>query len=137
MLVSDIIPVLDPRNIPIGLVDSIRKYGIITPIIVRRVGEKYEIIDGRHRYAVAMQLGLTDIPAQIVTDEAALEAAFICSPKRIPTNPVEYAKQLKRILEHNKDLTIETLATKLNKSVEWLNEKLNDYRTNDDRKPPS
>ena len=46
---------------------SIKEHGIIQPIIVRKVNDKYEIIAGERRYKASQLAGLTDIPA-IVTE---------------------------------------------------------------------
>ena len=47
------------------LADSIRAHGVIQPIIVRKIGDKYEIIAGERRYKASAMAGLTKIPAII------------------------------------------------------------------------
>ena len=47
------------------LAESIKKYGVIQPIIVRKVNDKYEIIAGERRYKASALAGLTKIPAII------------------------------------------------------------------------
>jgi len=42
--------------------ESIKRFGFISPLIVRRLGDIYEIIDGEHRWKAAMRLGLTELP---------------------------------------------------------------------------
>lgn len=50
----------------VSLKDSIKKHGIITPLIVQKEGDKYLIIDGERRFRVATELGIKDVPVQIV-----------------------------------------------------------------------
>ena len=45
---------------------SIEKFGIIQPLILRKNGEKYEIIDGERRYKAAKELKLETVPARIL-----------------------------------------------------------------------
>lgn len=102
------------------LVKSIRQFGIINPLYLKSVDNwQYEIVNGNHRYWAAKNLGyITHVPAIILTDEQALESKLICSAHR---KPIEYAKQLSKILLGNPDLTVEALAKK---SPEWIRERL-------------
>lgn len=54
--------------------ESIRRFGFISPIIARRVGEIYEIIDGEHRWKAAMQLGMTELPVFDISPISEFEA---------------------------------------------------------------
>jgi ParB-like partition proteins len=67
------------------LVESIRERGIIQPLIVRRVGDKYELIAGERRWRAARELRLADAPAIIrqASDREVLELALveICSAR--------------------------------------------------------
>ena len=49
-------------------VESLNEYGFIAPVIVRRVGSLYEIIDGAHRWRAAKDLGVTEIPVVVVEE---------------------------------------------------------------------
>lgn len=49
-----------------SLKDSIKKHGIISPLIVQRQGDKYLLIDGERRYRTAVELNLKEVPVQIV-----------------------------------------------------------------------
>ena len=51
------------------LADSIREHGIIQPLVLRKLGEKYEIIAGERRYKAAQLVGLTTVPAVIANIE--------------------------------------------------------------------
>ena len=61
------------------LAESIRAHGVLQPITVRPLGEKYEIIMGERRYRACAKLGLPKIPAMIVemNDREAMEVALI------------------------------------------------------------
>lgn len=115
----------------VGLVDSVRKNGVLNSITVREVkngdGETvYGLIDGLHRFSAASDAGLTEIPAQVLSmdDAAVLEAQVVANVHKVETRPVEYAKQLMRILTQNPTLTITELSAKLSKSPAWLGERL-------------
>ncbi len=107
-------------------VESIKARGILMPILVRRRGIKYEIIDGVIRYHAAIEAGLTEMPAMIYdpTEAELAEAAMMQSARCIKTKPVEYAKQIKKILDSNQDLTTKSLSEKINKSERWVKDKL-------------
>lgn len=83
------------------LANSIRSQGVIQPLIVRPVGNKYEIIAGERRWHAAQLAGLTHVPAIIRTipDEAAIAIALIENIQRENLNPIEEATALHRLLE--------------------------------------
>lgn len=116
----------------IGLVDSVKKHGIMNPISVREIVDPatnetlYGLVDGLHRFNAAMDAGLTEIPAQIVTmDEANLvEAQILGNVHKIETKPVQYTKALLHVLGSNPLLTLSELAGRLAKSDTWLRDRL-------------
>ena len=76
------------------LADSVREFGIIQPIIVRKLNgeEKYEIIAGERRYRAAKQVGLTSVPVIINTnidDTSSLAMALIENIHREDLSPIE------------------------------------------------
>ena len=115
-----------------GLVDSIRKDGVLNAIVVREITDPdtketlYGLIDGLHRYTASQDAGKTDIPAHITSmDEAKiLEAQILANIHKVETKPVEYSKQLVRILAQNPLMTTSELAATLSKSPSWLAERL-------------
>jgi len=115
-----------------GLVDSIKKNGIMNSISVREIIDPetkevlYGLVDGLHRFSGACDAGLTEIPAQICTfdDAEVLEAQVLANVHKVETRPVEYSKQLMRILAQNPTLTVTELANRLSKSPAWLGERL-------------
>lgn len=113
-----------------GLVDSIKQVGIMNPISVReRVidGETtYELVDGLHRFTGAQEAGLTEIPVNIVDlkDTEVMEAQIITNVHKVETKPVEYSKQIQRIMAANPTMTINEMASRLCKTPGWLSERL-------------
>lgn len=114
-----------------GLVDSIRRNGILNPPSVREIkGEGdtvlYGVIDGLHRFTAAQDAGLDSIPAHILSMEEAEieEAQILANVHKIETKPVEYSNQLKRMLGRNPTMPMSELATRLSKTTQWLNERL-------------
>lgn len=84
------------------LADSIKKHGIMQPIVVRRLGEQakvpFEIIAGERRWRAAKLAGLKHIPALIrdIPDELAIALALIENIQREDLNPMEQAMALQR-----------------------------------------
>lgn len=115
-----------------GLVDSIRKHGVMNPISLREIQDPatgdtlYGLIDGLHRFNGAMDAGLTEIPAQIIKmdDADLIEAQILGNVHKIETKPVLYTKALLRILGGNPLLTLTELAGRLSRSTSWLTERL-------------
>ncbi len=115
----------------LGLVDSIKSRGVLNAILVREIqgdnGEQlYGLVDGLHRYSGSLDAGLKEIPAQVMNmdDASTMEVQLIGNIHKIETKPVEYSKQLQKIMSMNPTLTTPQLAGKLNRSTTWLNERL-------------
>jgi ParB-like partition proteins len=107
------------------LAESIKKYGVIQPIIVRKIADKYEIIAGERRFKATMQAGLTHIPAIInnLNDADSSEIALIENVQREDLTPIEESVSYKRILDMS-GMTQETLASKLGISQSAVANKL-------------
>jgi ParB/RepB/Spo0J family partition protein len=119
----------------INLVDSVRKEGILNPILVRAVSETpghFRLIDGLHRFSAAKDAGIEQVPVYIrnMSDAEILRAQIMANVHKIETRPVEYTKQLLRILAGDPLLTIAELAGQISKSPAWLNERLNLIKLN-------
>lgn len=91
---------IDPAGLE-DLANSIRTQGIIQPLIVRPVGDKYEIIAGERRWRAAQLAGLQDVPVIIrhIPDEAAIAIALIENIQRENLNPIEEAIALQRLID--------------------------------------
>jgi ParB family chromosome partitioning protein len=99
------------------LASSIKADGVLQPILVRRAGEKFQIIAGERRWRAAQKAGLHSIPATIrkATDEEALKIALIENIQREDLNPIEQAHAYKALIDRH-DLTQETLARYIGKN---------------------
>lgn len=86
------------------LADSIKKQGVLTPIILRNVQNKpylYEIVAGERRFRAAKMANLSEIPALVKTldDKNAMEIALIENVQRENLNPVEEAEGYKNLMQ--------------------------------------
>jgi ParB family chromosome partitioning protein len=83
------------------LKESIQVQGIIQPITVRRIGNKYQLISGERRLQASKLAGLTQIPAYIreATDQQMLEMGLIENIQRENLNPMEVALAYQRLLK--------------------------------------
>ena len=96
---------------------SIKEHGVIQPIIVRKVNNKYEIIAGERRYKASALAGITKIPAIIrdLDDKESSKIALLENLQRRNLNPIEEARTYKKILELD-EMTQEELAKTMGKS---------------------
>ena len=96
---------------------SIQKYGVIQPIVVRQIGNKYEIIAGERRYKASKVAGKQTIPAIIseLNDKDSVEIALIENVQREDLTPIEKAVSYKKILDMGY-INQEELAKKVGKS---------------------
>ena len=83
------------------LADSIKKYGIIEPIIVQAKKDHYEIVAGERRWRAAMKAGLKEVPVLIrsFTEQEKAEISLIENIQREDLNPIEEALAYKTLLE--------------------------------------
>lgn len=117
--IEDIIPNRFQPRLAFGekelneLADSIKQHGIISPLLVRRIGEKYEIIAGERRYKAATIAGLNNVPAILIEtdDNTSAEIAIIENIQRKDLTAIEEAQSYKKLIE--KGNTQETIAKKL------------------------
>ncbi len=96
------------------LAESIKEHGVIQRIVVRAMGDKYEIIAGERRYKASVLAGLTKIPAMVrqIDDKECSIIAFIENEHRSDVSAIEEAKTMDRILKSN-NMTQEELAKEL------------------------
>lgn len=100
------------------LADSIEKYGVLQPLLVRPFGENsYQLIAGERRWRAARLAGLTEVPVVIreMTDEEAAALSLIENLQREDLNPVEEAFGYRKLME-DFSLTQEEAAEKVGKS---------------------
>lgn len=135
----------DLRNIPIGeiiettillrpvrvneiefheLLDSIRKEGVLQPVLVRPRGDKFEIVDGMYRFTASKAAGLTHLPCKVVslTDDEVLRIQLQAQVIRPTTTRMELAERLNWLI--GKGYTLPELARLINKSKDWITKTL-------------
>ena len=105
---------------------SIREHGVIQPIIVRKVENKYEIIAGERRYKASTMAGLTKIPAIVknLDDKESSKVALIENLQRKDLSPIEEARTYQKILELENNMTQEQLAATMGKTQSSVSNKL-------------
>ena len=105
---------------------SIKEHGVIQPIIVRQVNNKYEIIAGERRYKASTMAGLTKIPAIIknLDDKESSKVALIENLQRKDLTPIEEARTYQKILELENGMTQEGLAQTMGKTQSAVSNKL-------------
>lgn len=99
------------------LSDSIKQNGVLQPILVRKKGDKYEIVAGERRYQASKLAGLKEIPAIVraIDDAEVFQLALIENLQRSDLTPIEEARGYRQLL-NTKGLTQEGLAKILSKS---------------------
>ena len=112
---------------------SIKEHGVIQPIVVRPIGDKFEIIAGERRYKASRMAGKTTIPAIItdLNDKDSAEVALIENVQRENLTPIEEAISYKKILDMGY-ITQDALATKLGKTQSTVANKLRLLNLEDD-----
>ena len=107
------------------LSDSIKVHGVIQPLVLRKVGNKYEIIAGERRYKASCMAGLKQVPAIVreMTDNESAEIALIENVQRKNLTSIEEAKSYRNLLDRGY-LTQEELANKLGVSQSTIANKL-------------
>lgn len=105
---------------------SIKEHGVIQPIIVRKVDNKYEIIAGERRYKASTMAGLNKIPAIVKNydDKESSKVALIENLQRRDLTPIEEARTYQKILELEDDMTQEELAATMGKTQSSVSNKL-------------
>lgn len=86
------------------LANSIRASGIIQPLLVRRRGNRFELVAGERRWRAAKMAGLRTVPALVeeVSDERLIEVALIENIQREDLNPIEVATALQRLIQDHR-----------------------------------
>ncbi|PID98812.1 hypothetical protein CSA80_03820 [Candidatus Saccharibacteria bacterium] len=103
------------------LAASIRRYGIVQPLVIARAGKGYVIIAGERRWRAAEMAGLQTVPAIVRTmkKQEQLEVALIENVQRVDLGPLEQAVSIER-LHQQFNLTYSDIARRLSKSESAL-----------------
>ncbi len=96
------------------LSDSIKVHGVIQPLVLRKVGNKYEIIAGERRYKASCMAGLKKVPAIVrdLSDDESAEVALIENVQRKNLTSIEEAQSYKTLLDRGY-MTQDELAQKI------------------------
>lgn len=99
------------------LAASIKEFGVVQPVVVRKKGRSYELVAGERRLRAAGLAGLTKVPAIVkdYDDVKMMEIALIENIQRHDLNPIEEAQGLRRLMQEFK-LTQEQTAEKVGRS---------------------
>ena len=99
------------------LTKSVKQYGVLQPIIVKKIGNRYEIVAGERRWRAAQAAGLAEVPVVVrdYDDQKAKEIAIIENIQRTDLNPLEEALAYKSLIEEY-NLTQEELSDKVSKN---------------------
>src|SRR5215472_11514124 len=83
------------------LARSIRASGIVQPLVVRKVGARYQLIAGERRWRAAQRAAMSRVPAVLrdVRDEMALEMTLVENLQREDLNPIEQARAFQRLMD--------------------------------------
>lgn len=106
------------------LSDSILKYGVIQPIVLRKIGDKYEIVAGERRYKATVLAGLKTIPAILknTDDNTSAEIALLENLQRKNLTVIEEAQSFKKLIDRG--FTQEEIANKLSISQSSIANKM-------------
>ncbi|HYV34316.1 MAG TPA: ParB/RepB/Spo0J family partition protein [Gemmataceae bacterium] len=93
----------DPDELA-SLSASVKNHGILQPVVVRKIGQQYQLVAGERRLRAAQDAGLTTVPVRIVdfNDQQVIEAALAENIQRTDLNPIEKAHGFKDYLDRFK-----------------------------------
>ena len=99
------------------LTESVKQYGVLQPLLVKKEGEKYRIIAGERRYRAAKEAGLKEIPVVVrdYTSQQAAEVSIIENVQRADLNPMEEAMAYQMLID-DYGLKQEEIAEKVSKN---------------------
>lgn len=103
------------------LVDSIKRYGVIEPLVIAHTPAGYQIIAGERRWRASKLAGLETVPAIIkeTTPSEMLEMAIIENVQRVDLNPLDRAQAFER-LQRDYSLTTTEIAERIGKSLSYV-----------------
>ncbi len=109
-----------------GLMLSIEDKGLLEPIIVRPVGDQFEVVAGMRRYEACRKLGWRRIPAHVVEldDREAFEVSLLENIQRETLNPIEEARAFRNYVEEYGYGGETELSRKVGKSQEYISRRI-------------
>lgn len=117
------------------LADSIRQYGIIQPLCVRKAGDCYELVSGERRLRAARELGITHVPCIVmeINEIKSAEISIIENLIREDLNIFEQASAIETLID-TYGLTQDQIAKKLSNSQSFVANKLRLLRLSDEER---
>ncbi len=99
------------------LMDSIRNYGIIQPLVVIKRGDSYELVAGERRLRASKKIGLSEVPVIVrdMDEQKKLEVSLVENLQREDLNPIEKSLAYRKLMDEF-NLTINELAKRVGKS---------------------
>lgn len=106
----------DPEKLN-ELAASIKRHGVVQPILVKKNGARYTIVAGERRYRAARMAGLMQIPVILtnIEEDAVMEISLVENIQRENLNPIEEAAAIKLLMQQH-DLTQEEVSERVGKS---------------------
>ncbi len=106
----------DPEKLK-ELASSLKRHGIVQPLLVRKNGLRYTIVAGERRYRAARLAGLKTVPVVLTeaNDDTLMEISLVENIQREDLNPIEEAAALKLLMQQH-DLTQEEVSERVGKS---------------------
>jgi ParB family chromosome partitioning protein len=107
------------------LAEDIKKNGLISPITVRPVGEKYELVAGQRRYLAHQVAGIIKIKCVVreLSDDEALAIMTSENLARVDVNPVDEAKHIARLMQIN-DGDIKKVSHLVGRGEKWIHDRI-------------
>ncbi len=113
---------LQPRKVFIdasleGLANSIKEYGIIQPLVVRKDGQEYELIAGERRLRASKLIGLKEVPVIVreYSEQRKLEASLVENIQRENLNALDKAMAYRKLLDEF-NMTVQQIADSMGKA---------------------
>lgn len=99
------------------LAESIRRYGVLQPLLVQKKGDRYELIAGERRWRAAKLAGFREVPVIVreYTRQQTMEIALIENVQRADLNPIEEAQAFQQLIQEF-HLTQEEIANRVSKN---------------------
>ena len=98
----------------VSLAESLKEHDMLQPVLVRRVGARWQLISGERRLRAAIRAGWTEVPARVrsANDRLVAELAIVENLQRKDLNPIEKALSFRRYLDEHES-TQEELANRI------------------------
>lgn len=112
----------DPTKLA-ELAASIGQHGIVEPLVVRELGDGYQIVAGARRFRAATAAGLESVPCVVrhYSDEDVMELTIVENCQRDDLSPLEQARGFRQLLTSNPDrFSVSAIAAKVGMSMAWV-----------------